>query len=92
MAEKYKVLSESVRDPEDDSYIHKCGAVVMGRTVYLSVRNPLMPLAGSGEVIREVVPYCPDCGPVPSEHGTILETETPATKEEEQLRKMRDTD
>jgi hypothetical protein len=92
MAEEYKVLSESTQDPEDGSYVHKCGATVLAKTVYLSVRNPQMPLAGSGDVIRQVVPFCPDCGPMPPDHGTILETETPAAREEEMLRNMKSSD
>jgi hypothetical protein len=89
---KYEVISESVQDPENGSFVHKCGAILLGKTVYLSVRNPLMPLAGSGEVLQQVVPYCPDCGPVPPSYGTILETETPGAQEEERLRRLRGTD
>lgn len=88
MAEQFKVLGESVKDPETGDYIHKCGAFVMGKTVYLSVRNPLMPMAGSGEVVTQVVPYCPTCETPPPQYGTILETETPAAQEEKMLRKM----
>jgi hypothetical protein len=90
MGKSYRVLAESVRDPDDGGYIHKCGTFVMGKTVHLSVRNPLLPLAGSGAVITEVVPYCPSCEVEPQAFGAILEAETPTAQEEKILRRMQD--
>lgn len=56
------VMSESTK--ENEGWLHNCGNAVITTTVYLSNRVPKnmgMPLAGSGEVQRLNVPYCPNC-------------------------------
>lgn len=64
------VLTES-KGKEGVGFTHICGTVIEGVTVYLTVRDGLFPLSGSGDVKREVVPYCPNCEYEPQGSGTI---------------------
>lgn len=67
----YLVINESDRQP-DDGWIHKpCGAEIMGANVAITIRHPMMPLAGSGEVRTHIVPYCPNCEKKAT-HGTAI--------------------
>lgn len=72
MAKQYefKVLGESERSGKE--WRHSCGVVLMGKTVFLTVRDGVSPLSGNGEVQSEVVPYCPTCEPNFQTHGSIL--------------------
>ena len=68
---KWLVLTESRRAADDEGWVHNCGMDVTGITVFLSVRDGLFPLSGTGETVNEVVPYCPKCEHKPEGHGTI---------------------
>ncbi|MBI4215758.1 MAG: hypothetical protein HY602_03475 [Parcubacteria group bacterium] len=67
----WKVLTESQRADDKEGWIHNCGTDIMGVAVFLSVRDGLFPLSGTGETVNEVVPYCPKCEYAPEGHGTI---------------------
>ncbi len=68
---EFKVLGESTLDDTTKGWKHKCGAILMGKTVFLTVRDGVSSLSGSGEVQREVVPYCPTCEPNIRTYGSI---------------------
>jgi len=44
-----------------DGYVHSCGTDIMGKELYLTVRDGVFGLSGSGETRPETVPYCPKC-------------------------------
>jgi hypothetical protein len=83
-----KTLEESVRDPNGD-YTHICGAVLLGKTVFLSVHDSPFALSGNGEVVTEVVPYCPNCDNEPRTYGTTR-TNPSDVSDVEILKRIRD--
>lgn len=88
--EVYPVIEESARTRDGKEWVHKpCGTILLGKTVHLSVRDGLFPLSGTGEVVRETVPYCPTCETEPSSHGTTNSVDVDAN-EREILRRMRE--
>ena len=52
-------------------YKHQCGTELKGKDVYLTVRDGIFPLSGSGDVRTEIVPFCPKCEREPEGHGFI---------------------
>ena len=52
-------------------YKHQCGTELKGKVVYLTIRDGLFPLSGSGEVKNQTVPFCPKCEREPEGHGFI---------------------
>ena len=74
--ESWLVLSESEKQETQEGtlWIHQCGATVEMVSVALSHRVPGMLLAGSGDVKRLDVPYCPNCEMLPSAHGTFYDS------------------
>jgi len=60
-------VSQQVRG----GYRHDCGTMLKGKIVYLTVRDGVFPLSGSGEVRRETVPYCPKCEREPEGLGFV---------------------
>jgi len=54
-----------------NGYIHSCGTYLMGKTVYLTVRDGLFPFSGGGDVRTVTVPYCPNCEEEPKGDGYI---------------------
>lgn len=68
---KWLVLTESERQA-DNHWVHRCGAVVQGQRVYHSVHDGPFPLSGSGQVVTEEVPYCPQCEAVPMWQGAPI--------------------
>jgi hypothetical protein len=57
--EHWAVLDESKK--VKDGYVHSCGTDIMGKELYLTVRDGVFGLSGSGETRPETVPYCPKC-------------------------------
>jgi len=66
---KFTVLDESGYT-EGKGWKHKCGAELMGKTAYLTIRDGLFPLSGNGDVETVEIPYCPNCEEPPKSHGT----------------------
>jgi hypothetical protein len=60
--------------PDGSFACWKCGTDILVKEVSFSVHFKEMPLAGSGEVRRKMVPYCPNCESEPSDHGFIQES------------------
>ena len=53
-------------------YLHTCRTYLMGKEVYLTVRDGMFPLSGGGEVKTQIVPFCPKCEREPEGHGFIM--------------------
>lgn len=85
----YPVLDESVWDPDGKIWVHECGATLAKAEVTHSIHDSGMPLAGSGRVHTETVPYCPNCGKKPSEFGAPLDHDPGDARDLEILRRMR---
>lgn len=61
----------------DGSYkCHVCSSDIMAVTQHKSVwlSDGPGPCAGTGEVERHVIPYCPKCDPKPSDRGVTSRT------------------
>jgi hypothetical protein len=89
LAEKYPLLEESIFDPEAGTWIHSCGTTLATAEVRHSVHLKMMPLAGSGRVVTERVPYCPHCGTEPSPYGSPVYEEDLAAEEAAELERIR---
>ncbi len=59
------VLSES-KAVKGKGYRHSCGRWIQGVEVYLTVRDGIFPLSGSGETRKTEIPYCPACEEKPT--------------------------
>lgn len=82
--QEYAVAYGALPDPKDGwkyfvrpdgQYLcWKCGAEVISQVVHNSIHfAEFRGMAGGGEVIRQEVPYCPSCEPVPRD-GIVRET------------------
>jgi hypothetical protein len=50
----------------------KCKGEIEGVTVHYPVHDGPFPLSGSGQVITEMVPYCPKCEKEPNSSGDFI--------------------
>ena len=88
MTDVYPVIAEST--PDGDGWVHSCGTTLLGATVTHSVHDGIIPLAGSGRVEREVVPYCPKCQDPPNPIGAPVTRPYVDDTELAVLKRMRD--
>lgn len=83
----FPVLEESVYDPTDSSWMHSCGSLLSVALVKHAVHMRSLPLAGSGRVVEEHRPFCPDCEQEPAAMGAILYEED---LDDDEMRILRD--
>jgi hypothetical protein len=75
------VLAEC--EQTDEGWVHSCGSVLLAARVHHTVHDSPIPLAGSGRVEVQTVPYCPTCHEKPSDFGapiTLPKAEWPVVK------------
>ena len=82
----YPVLGESTQYGED--WVHSCGTTLLAAEVSHSIHDSLIPLAGSGRVHTEIVPFCPKCQEKPSPYGAPIKSDPVDTSEAAILRRM----
>jgi hypothetical protein len=87
MAEIYAVINESTR--QGGGWVHQCGAVLLAAHVTHPIHDSAIPLAGSGQVYTETVPYCPKCQSKPSPNGSPVRQNPVEVAEREILRRKR---
>lgn len=90
-AKEYSVLGQSIYDEDAGIWTHECGSLLAAADVIRQVRYKAMPLAGPGEVRREIVPYCPTCNDVPKPMGADIYVEDLDKHEADILKRMRDS-
>lgn len=56
----------------DEGWVHSCGATLLAARVHHTVHDSPIPLAGSGAVQVQTVPYCPTCHEKPSDYGAPI--------------------
>ena len=59
-------------EEKEEWHCNKCGSVILGQEQIVSLHMPPrsgMPLAGFGETVRKIIPYCPKCEPKPRDTG-----------------------
>ncbi len=60
---------------EDKYYCAHCNSLLRGLHTYISEHDSMWSTcAGSGQVRRILVPYCPNCESEPEEHGCLHDT------------------
>lgn len=84
----YPVLAKSIFDEDTSAWIHSCGATLAEAIVNHSVHLKALPLAGTGEVKRERVPYCPSCGEAPNPYGPPVYAEDLEVQEQSFIREL----
>lgn len=89
-SDTYPILKESTSYPEWQEWIHdKCGTALLAAPVKHSIHDGPGSLSGSGDVVTETVPYCPNCESKPSENGAPLRENPVDVSEANILRRMR---
>ena len=88
---EYTVLAESDYYQTAQEWRHRpCGSTVLMQTsVVHPIHDAWIPLAGSGQVYTERVPYCPTCQTKPSSAGAPLSEDPRDRQEHEILERMR---
>lgn len=88
LVERYSVLFDSVYDGGKSVWVHGCGSILAAGEVVHQVRYKDMPLAGSGNVQVETVPYCSSCQEAPDKNGEDVYVEDVDKREADILRRM----
>lgn len=58
--------------PSEDYTCGTCGAKILAVTIIHSIHGRPEVLAGSGRVVKEYVPYCPNCEEKPNFTGSFI--------------------
>lgn len=84
----YPILAESSSD-DNGGYVHdKCGATLMGTTVFHPIHDGPFALSGGGGVWEEVVPYCPVCETKPASAGAPIKEDPADAADRAALRRI----
>jgi len=80
-------------DEKEEWHCKKCGSVILVKEQIVSLHmspESGIPLAGFGETIRRVVPYCPKCEREPSDTGFAYygSEEDPDVQDMKKIRRM----
>lgn len=72
-----KWIADNCRTDGEFQVCVKCGSKVEIISAYMSVHDLRFGdlCAGSGRVMRLVIPFCPNCEPAPNESGCLHEIE-----------------